>query len=562
MGDSLPEPDRPLLRRLATPRALIAALVVAYVLVRMLYLRADPPFAMFHGWHLRELLVEPVAKASEARNFGLFGTFKPNPADNYGFWRPQSPVWVYSLGYFFRIFGAGYAPLRIYATLVCAAGFAALLDVTHRRLGALATALVGVFIAFDHVGILYERSGLLEPVVGSLILIAYNALDRARAKVTWLFAVEIVAFAAFFVKPAAVVSVVPIVVGSVLALIDARGVDRPRLARGAVLGAAVVLSGVLAYLVTRPEYHRVLTWDYGNVMLGRSSFQSIDLDEINKDGVTLGILKERLGVAGRIFLVTGPLALIEVGRVAVSVARRRPVDRARLVFAVHVVSTLAIVMATKPTNVRFLLLFSGAFAFLAASLLTSLYAMAKAGARPALRWAVLAVPLGFLSFHAYEWGVFASESTYRVTQAAAMVKREIRQRPDAVVVGFWSAPIVFDTPYQHYYMKPGFNDTRRIIDQLKPTHFLFFVKEPDLARDILKRRDPVRLAHAVKIKTFTMHHRQMVFLRAAPVPEAPDTPDAPDAPDVPSASASASSPPVDPAPDLPAEPAPSPSTEP
>ena len=523
MGDSFL--DRA--RRLATPRALIAALVVAYVAVRLLFLRADPPFAMFHGWHLRELLVEPVAKASEARNFGIFGSFKPNPADNYGFWRPQSPVWVDSLGLFFRVFGAGYAPLRIYATLVCAAGLWALLALTSRRLGVLAAALTGFFLVFDHVGILYERSGLIEPVVAALILVAYDALDRAREKVTWLLVAEVVALAAFFAKQAAVVAFVPLLVCSILALVDARGVARPRVARAAVLGAAAVLLGVLAYGVTRPEYQRVLTWDYGNVMLGRGGFQPIALDDLDKGSVfaNLDILKERAGVAARIFLFTGPLALIEIGRVFYGLARRRPVDRARLLFALHAVCTAAIIIATKPTNVRFLLLLSAPFAFLSASLLSSLWARLAAGPRPALRRLVLVVPAAFLAFHAYQWGLFAVHRTYHVTEAAARVTASVGDRPDAVIIGFWSAPIVFDTRYQHYYVKPGFNDTRSRLDALKPTHFIFFTKDGDPSKEIVKRRDRPLFEGATRLWTSSIHHRGIAFYKApeapAPLPEPP-----------------------------------------
>ena len=56
----------------ARSRLLIAIFVGLFVVARLAFLRADAPLGLLHGWTTRELVVEPIAKASEARTWAVF----------------------------------------------------------------------------------------------------------------------------------------------------------------------------------------------------------------------------------------------------------------------------------------------------------------------------------------------------------------------------------------------------------------------------------------------------------------------------------------------------------
>src|SRR5689334_1556542 len=76
---------------------LVLGLCLLYVVARLVWLEADPPLFLPAGQPGRDIVVEPIAKATEARSYALFGRWSANAADNYQFWRLQAPAWVYPL---------------------------------------------------------------------------------------------------------------------------------------------------------------------------------------------------------------------------------------------------------------------------------------------------------------------------------------------------------------------------------------------------------------------------------------------------------------------------------
>ena len=545
-----PSPDRsPSLPRAssrgesAARRWLVPLLLVAlYVGLRLAFLDSDPPLKMLHGHTTGELLVEPIAKASEARNWALFDTFIPNPSDHYQFWRPQSPVWVYPLALVFRVFGVSYVTLRLYSIAFCVVGLWSLLMLARRRVGETAMIVLGVFVAVDHAGILYERCGLLEPIVSSLLMLTLDALDRSRAKVQWLIAASALALGAFLVKQAAVVVVPSLLVFGGWALVEAKGVEAKWRWRAIVVVTGIALAGLLAFVVTRAAYQRGLTWNYRWVMLGKQEFRDIDFDEPQDTKLfpSPARLGERMLLLGRLLPATMPLALIETGRIAAALFRRSKVDRTRLLFAAYFASTFALLVAVKPTTVRYLLMIFAPAAFLAAAVVSdalsgALFAkrapMSASDAEPAtersaeaplantrsraLRWGAFAILAGYVAFHAYGYEEFVTTRTRNVVEAAAAIRKHVGSPPRATIIGFRSAPIVFETPYQHFYVKNGFNETRPELDALDPTQLLL-MPDRDETRSILQRADQEMLDRSKPVQSFRIYKQTVTLYDVAP----------------------------------------------
>src|SRR5262249_27730802 len=121
--------------------------VLLFVLIRLAGIDADPPHILPNGGRAQELWAEGAAKAQEARNWALFGRFQVHPADNYQFWRPQSPVWVYSLAGFLKLFGVTTVVHRVHSILVGALGLIAVLGYARKQLGSVAWMLLGLFLS-------------------------------------------------------------------------------------------------------------------------------------------------------------------------------------------------------------------------------------------------------------------------------------------------------------------------------------------------------------------------------------------------------------------------------
>lgn len=105
-----------------------AVLVVGLILLgfsasaRLYRLEADPPHQIVPGYTGHTHFRDEPAKAHEARNKAVFGKWKLNDADEYGFWRRQSPVCVYGQYLWFKLFGVSYASARLYVVMYGVAG--------------------------------------------------------------------------------------------------------------------------------------------------------------------------------------------------------------------------------------------------------------------------------------------------------------------------------------------------------------------------------------------------------------------------------------------------------
>lgn len=468
--------------KLAERRWLLLAVAIAlFFALRLPFLRSDPPPFMFHGFSTIELMVEPPAKSSEARNYALFGTFVPNEADNYRFWRAQSPLWVYPLAGVYRVFGVSYTTLRLFALAWSLVGMLALLGTARRTFAPVAVVAFVAFAVIDHVDAVYGRAGLLEPAVAAALSIGVAALVRANERVWWLIPAMLAFLAAFFVKQAAITALPALLVFGVVALVRARGVEKKWLARGAILVVAAALLGLLLFVVTRVDYQRTITWNYNHVLVGKGNNSSgIEAEDVLESNVMAAwvTLLHRLQGIGTIFLVTFPLAVATVVTTIVRGIRERRLDFARAVFSLWFVSALAALFITKPSGIRFLVLLGPPCIFLAAAKIDDFVQ-----ALPTWR-APLALTLGaaHLVYQCIGWGFVAANTSYDIVEAGPILEREIGPKK-AVIIGQWAAPAVLETPYEQYYVKDVFNSDAERLDALGVTHTL--LRKGDFTRSFL-----------------------------------------------------------------------------
>ncbi len=505
-----------------------AFLVILFFVVRLAHANADPPMKLPNGFGATELMVEPVAKAHEARNWALTGHWKTNEIDNYEFWRAQSWAWVYPLALWLKVFGVSYLSLRGFATTIAALGFVAILILAHRRRGRRGAVVVGLMLALNYYDIAYHRVGLLETGVNTWIAWTMVFLDRARVNGYWLCAAQITFFLGFFTK-LNVIAFGPLVLvfGSVSFLIwilRRPPPDAPprtlgdKLLRFLPILQAIVLVGLAAFYCTREPYMRTLIRNTGHVALGKltTTANKLEAPKYEEAWDRYTDLKVWGSSVLAILPIAAPLAVLQMLRVPIGWIRRRDLDGGLTLLVAPWLISATFNFAATQTELRFRL---GTIA--PATLLAGLFIIdAYLGAR-AIVWkhwprigrawawgsAALASFIVCASFLAYDVaryiradekgidskeipGAFETiwfERKYDIAKANRLMKSVIGDRPDAVVVGSWAGPVVFETPYLYYYVRSEFNSSRRALANLHLTHVLLTSAGNDFSGAALRR---------------------------------------------------------------------------
>ena len=470
--------------------ALFLALVAMFLLLRLIRVEADPPLAHPDGRQAYELRVEGIAKAHEARNAAVFGSWQTNPVDNYQFWRAQSPAWVYPLSWFLKIFGAGYAQLRTFSVLGSLLGLIALVGFASLRLGPTWAALAGLVALLNSYEIFFARSALLEPAVNSWMTLTALCCVLAFRQHFWAIAAQLCLVATILTKQTGMV-LVPLVFGvTVLSSMSAR--RRGAAWSWASLASFVAAAGSLFAYSQTPAYMRALAWNFGHMLLRKRQVTTVDVSDLRPMAMAERFFDtERLKIL-TVYVFPGAFLFVLI---ALLFAIRRTWAERRLtpwdgVLFTWLVTALGAVMVTEQLERRFFLIVLPPLALIAASALHDLYELLRTRGRlVALSYVTTAlVVLSLFLTHGKSYLKWYRAPTYVTRDTNAWVREQIGNRP-ASVVGFWAGPFVFDTPYAYYYVKEYFNTDRRALKQLGVTHVLY--REPrGKTEGILDRRFP------------------------------------------------------------------------
>lgn len=490
--------SRSALQRLGPRRttALIAALVLLFIGLRCVNLAADPPTS-FGTRPTRELVAEPAAKSHEARNYALFGAYHLNEADDYQFWRAQSPVWVYPLTAFFKLFGTDWPQLRLFSTLYSAAGLAMLLAIAVRFASPLAVTFIGGLLACDSMYFYYSRAGLIEPAVNTWVAACMLGLVLAERQPRWLLLSHWTLALAFFTKQAALVAmpVVALATAWVLFRVLEQRPDARRI-RVAILGNALLIVGLVTLYVSNSDYWRAVEHNVGHVLLGSDA-----TPEYRYRGFA-SIVQRFTDARYRHFFATvavsGPLALIATGTVGYALVRRRRLPYAALVLVGWFLCAFGAMFAIAWSALRFWTMVVLPAALIAGFALDSLFVAAQRGGLVRFfKPLAIACALVLFGVHAFLLREPLLAPRFTLRDGAKAIEQAIGAGP-ATVLGAQSPGLVLGTPYKNFYLRSKFNATRQQLEKLAPTHFLF-VARGDGSQTILRRELPSVAAALVPI---------------------------------------------------------------
>jgi 4-amino-4-deoxy-L-arabinose transferase-like glycosyltransferase len=484
-------------------RLLLGALLLAvFVALRLAYLDADPPVALPNDVRVYELFTDPPAKSYEARNWALFGTWSTSPADNYQFWRLQAPVWVYALAGFYRLFGVGYLQMRVFSTLCSATGLVALLALAGQRLRGLPYLVAGAFLTGNVYHVVYSRSGLLETLLNTFVILTILFLHLARSRLLWLLAAEGALVLGFLTKQTGLYLLPVFLVAAVLAYRRAAGA--PRRERLLPVAQAALLLAFLAWYVLRPAYLRTVTWNYGHMLFDNGALTRIDLRQLPLAAAVRRLFAGRTWSMGffSLFPLAGLLSLLEVARVLRAALARRALAWELLVVA-WLLAGLGTLLLTPFLWVHYRLILFPPVVLLAASFLDAVLRLDVVARRPRLG---PALAVGALLLELGVQGRWLSQlraaRTYHLREATALVRRHVGDE-GAVFAGVWAGPLVFDTRHRYYYIKEIFNTSGAAMASFGLTH-LFEVDPTDMVNMMLAQKHPSAMADRRLLATFPL----------------------------------------------------------
>jgi hypothetical protein len=507
---------------------LLLGVLVLLSLARVWKLELDPPYRVIRGYHDQAHFRDEVAKAHEARNKAVWGTWSLADADEYGFWRAQSPAWVWGEYLWFRALGVGLLQARAFVVVHSIVALALLMWLAWVRHGWPAGVAVGLLLGCNWGYLVYSRLALMEGALLCWLLVATVGLAQmhrqpAHAGAWGLFASASMLIACTIKQTGLLLvpafSLMLLWLGAKAAeqvgqISDAgsplRVRVRARLRRREAQLALVAVAGlglVLLALVLSPEYQERLAFNAVHFTAARE-----ESSVLGRAAVTLlrGFFSFRLQL---MFFALAPiimwLATLELVRVCLLglrawQAKRRgqvpPLARGVLERAPDVldwwmlawaVCALLANLASPHRAVRFQLVMLPPAAWLAAALLARawLHTWPRAWIGQAVRVGSIVLALLGLTVTAQRFAEWMRESEATAAWVGDDIEALIGER-DAVVVGEFAAQAVFETPYKHFYVRPTqFNDSPEIMAQLGITHLAVYGEE-DFVEDHMQRKVP------------------------------------------------------------------------
>jgi hypothetical protein len=483
-------------------------LIVVFVALRLPFITADPPGWLPNRARVHELFSDPPAKSYEARNHALFGVWTTSPVDNYQFWRIQAPLWVYPISWFYRLFGVGYAQMRVFSTLCATSGLALFLVLAAKRLRGFPFWLAGAFLTFNYYYICYARSGLLEALLNTYVIFTVLSLHLARRHLAWLLVAEWGLAGSFLTKQTGSYLLPLVVVAGALAWNHhrKRGASRALLVAPFAQGAAIAAG--LTWYVLRDAYWRTVTWNYGHMIFNEDATSAVDVSRFPLLAILARLVWPDTWAQGfyALFPVAGGLATLGFFRVVYRAARRRGGDEWDRLIAGWLAASFGVPLLTPLTGVHYRLILFPPVALMGASFLAFALDHPRMRGRPRLGRLISGVLLASeVITHGIWYADWAIHRTYSISAAGDLLRRTVGDEGN-VFCGMWSGPMVFDTKNKYYYIKIIFNTDAKGIAQLGLTHILE-IDKGDLAAETIAQTHPEMMRSRRSLLTLTLRDR-------------------------------------------------------
>lgn len=449
---------------------LLLLLLAVFVGLRVLALDADPPAKLPHRIPIRELWAEGAAKAHEARNFALFGSWSTNAADNYQFWRPQAPVWVYSLAAFFKAAGVSIISARLHSVVVAAAGFLVAWCYGRKQLTSFGLLAFGVFLGCNYFYIQYTRVGLIEPMVNLFAAATVYCCYRTLSAPQWLTAATVSLLLCVFSKMNGLVLLPLVVLSGFVGLRRKPELGKRELV-DLLLPSCLLLVAAAVYM-SSDGYLRRVVWNVAHLAYAQEGGTEVDAGRIDPFAIL-----ERYATFKRWnerFFVLLPVACVLAVPTLVHAARDFWRHRSLTWEGLTVLWLLVMHAALQLTplrDLRFYLTLFPPLALLGARGLDLCvaYLLRWRAAAPVFGVAVLLASLSIDLPRQLEW---YKQRTYGVRDANRRVAELIGPRQDVVIVGMAAPWLTLATPYKFYFVRDYFNVTKPALARLGITHLL------------------------------------------------------------------------------------------
>lgn len=459
-------------------RWLLPVLLACWLVPRVLFLGADPPDRLPNDINTAdEFVLEPVAKAAEARRFALEGWWTRD-GDEAPSWRAASPAWVVPLGLVFSVVGPSYLALRAFSLVVAAAGFLLALALARRRHAWLVIYAVFPLWAFNFYAVAWDRVGLTETMVSTAVVACVYCLDRADEHPAWLVASQLAFMWAMLAGPVAVFAL-PLVVGANVLRWRAHRGDAAYASRWrwAPVLSAVVVVAILAAVFSRLETREALAWSWSHMRLDDVGYQSHgagwpalvarlqDLDRYYRGYLGLFPIAGALaGVAGAIVLGRG--------------AAERRWDSQPTLITVWLGSAWLMLTLSMQTGIHAFAVLAAPVTLLACEGGRLIYAWSREQPRPWIGHVLVATVLLTGSSIQLNWlGIWLRAPHYEIRDLNRLIEDRIGER-EAVLVGRLAGVMTFETPYDVIYVDAETNADPAAIAPLGPTHALWLEHEP------------------------------------------------------------------------------------
>jgi hypothetical protein len=553
--------------RAASRRAwlVLAGLLLAFSLLRVWKLDFDPPMSVVRGYSGQAHYRDEAAKAHEARNMAKWEQWSLSEVDEYGFWRAQSPSWVWGEYLWFRGFGVGLVQARAFVVVQSIVALALLMWLAMIRHGLPAAVATGLLLGLNWAYLVFTRLALMEGALICWLLVATVGLSelerRPKQAGRWAMFAVLAMLVACTIKQTGLLLVPAFAITLALLGLRAAGVAgglddrgaawrerlRARLRRRearVTLVAVATLGLVLAMLVFSPEYQQRLA--FNAVHFTAAYEQSV----LQRAAQTLmrGFFSSRLQL---MFMLLAPLimwlATVELVRVLILVgrrwrARRRgepraelprvversgPRSRGRLDGAVDAIDlwmlawaifALLANLASPHRAVRFQLVMLPPAAWLAGVLIGRAWLHQWPSPRlgRAVRLGLICIALLGTSLTAMRFGRWMRDGEASAASIGDELQALIGDR-EAVVVGEFAAQAVFETNYRHFYVRPNqFNFTPEILHALGITHMVITGDE-DFVEELMQDEVPELLVGRRKLGEVGYRRRELVVWELAGV---------------------------------------------
>jgi 4-amino-4-deoxy-L-arabinose transferase-like glycosyltransferase len=472
------------------------------LLARLAWVRADAPTSLPNSFSIQDGFRDEAEKSHEARNWALFGEWRTSSADDFQFWKKQSPVWVYPLGWYFKVFGVGYLQLRIFSVFFSMLSLGFLCYWSFRRGGAPAALVVMTGLGLNFYFLLYSRIGLIEGMMNCWMVFAVFLFARSRDR-AWLFLpASLLYLAAIFSKQGTLFFLPAFGAWGLYLLYKDRQAGRGKPVF--ILLCLALVLGAIAFAFNNPEYRLRTLFNVRHGLQYHRAAGSwlMQLDPaFTINNFLSSFLPAELweGFFG-LHIALALLGTLEMAVIIGTAVRGKKIDlELWLILAWFFLARLYAVISPHHA-VRFYL-----SEFFPLALLSAEFAR-MSWDRKWGKVLISLVVLAELAFSGYYFADWLANRQYQLYDNSVNLARTLSGK-DVVLIGELAGPFAMESHAKYYYVKRGFNQKPEQLRAFGVNHLLETANHYDVSVVRYKELFPENYAGRKLVARFQIYDR-------------------------------------------------------